>query len=124
MADAVREAENVVAGEVSVRNSAVRTISGGDIDIEQSAIMRIQAGTVEVEQSSVTFVSGEKVEIEGGTVIAAAARNLHLKKVTTVFLFAPRASGDVRTVFDWKGGLAFAAGILLMRRLLKLLRID
>lgn len=119
----MRAAETVVAGEVSVRASALRSVSGGEVEIEQSAVQRVRGDEVEIEDSAVAFVTGGRVEVEDSTAIAIAGREVHATRVRTLFLFAPRLQGDVRTVFDWKGAIAVGVGIVLTRRLLKLLRV-
>lgn len=124
MASAVREAEHIVAGEVNVRASAVRSVSGGEVELKQSAAQRVRGDEVEIEQSSVAFVTGTHVEIEDSNALAVAGRELRLQKVRTFLLIAPRVHGDVRTVFDWKAAAAVGVGIVLTRRLLKLLRLD
>ena len=108
MRQAARGAESIVADEVSVRASVVRSVSGDEIEIEQSVVVAASGGHVEVEESAVFGVAG---------------REVHLRKVRTVFLLATRVDGEVRTVFDWKGALAVGVGIVLTRRLLKLLRL-
>ena len=124
MANVVREAASIVAGEVSVRASAVRSISAGEADIKTSAVQRVQGDDIEIERSSVAFATGGRIELEGGSALAVAGRDVQLKRVNTVFLLAPRVRGEVRTVFDWKSAVAVGAGMVLTQRLLKLLRLD
>jgi hypothetical protein len=121
--DAVREAESIVAGEVSVRASVVRSVSGGEIEIEQSAVQQAHGDEVEVEQSAVLQLSGTHVDVDDSVVGAVIARKVEARNVRTVFLVASQFKGDVRTVFDWKSAVAIGVGIVLTRRLLKLLRL-
>ena len=123
MANAVRAAESIVAGEVSVRASAVRSVSGGDVDLRQSAVQRLRGEEVHIKDSAVAAVAAQEVHVDDANVGLVAARQAHLRRVRTVVLLAPRVEGDVRTVFDWKGAIAIGVGIVLTRRLLKLLRL-
>ncbi len=121
MTNVVRGADSIVAGEVSVRATAVRSISAGEVDIKQSAVQRVTGDDIEIEQSSVALVTGARIELEGGSSFVVVGRDIHMKKVNTVLLLAPRVRGEVRTVFDWKSAVAVGVGVVLTRRLLKLL---
>jgi hypothetical protein len=123
MRDAVREAESIVAGEVSVRASAVRSVSGGEIRFAQSAVQQAHGDDVDIEQSALGVVSGNKLVMDESVAVAVVGREVEARNVRTLFLLSPRVTGTVRTVFDWKSALAIGAGIVLTRRLLKLLHL-
>lgn len=123
MANTAHEDE-VVAGEVSVRASAVRSVSGGEVEIEQSAVQDVRGEEVELEQSAAVRVTGERVEVKDSAVAAVVSRTVEAHNVRSFLLIASEIKGEVRTVFDWKSAVAVGVGIVLTRRLLKLLRID
>ena len=123
MAHARSEAQSIVAGEVAVRAGAVRSVNAGEATITASAVQRVQGDAVELERSAVGIAGGLQVEVQDSSALGVAGREVRLERVRTVFLLAPRVQGEVRTVFDWKSAVAIGVGIVLTRRLLKLLRL-
>jgi hypothetical protein len=111
-------------GEVSVRNSAVRSITGGDVDVEQSAIRELHGDEIEVEQSALAFATAERLRITKSNALAVVGRDVEARDVNTILLLSPRVRGTVRTVFDMRAAFAFGLGIVLGRRLLRLFRVD
>lgn len=111
-------------GEVSVRNSAVRSITGGEVGIEQSAIRELHGDEVEVEQSALAFATADRLRVRSSSAVALVARDIEARDVNTIFLLSPRVRGTVRTVFDMRAAFAFGLGIVLGRRLLRLFRVD
>ena len=93
------------------------------MDLRQSAVQRLRGDEVRIKDSAVVAVAAEQVHVDDASAVLVAARQAHLRRVRTVFLLAPQVDGDVRTLFDWKGAVAIGAGIVLTRRLLKLLRL-
>jgi ribosomal protein L14 len=111
-------------GEVSVRNSAVRSITGSDVEIEQSAIRELHGEEVEIEQSALVFATAERLRVQSSSAVALVGREVEAREVNTIFLLSPRVRGTVRTVFDMRAAFAFGLGIVLGRQLLRLFRTD
>jgi len=109
-------------GEVSVRNSAVRSITGNEVEVDQSAVRDLRGDEVEVDQSALLFANAERLTIRGSSAVAVIGRDVQAREVNTVFLLAPRVRGTVRTVFDVRTAFAFGLGIVLGRYLLRLIR--
>lgn len=112
------------SGEVSVRNSAVRSITGAEVEVEQSAIRELHGDEVEVGQSALAYATADRLRVTGSSALALVARDVEARNVNTVFLLSPRVRGTVRTVFDMRAAFAFGLGIVLGRRLLRLFRVD
>jgi hypothetical protein len=110
--------------EVSVKNSAVRMVTGGEVEVDQSAVRELRGDEVEVEQSALAFASAERLTVRKSSVVALAGRDVQARDVNAIFLLSPRVRGTVRTVFDARAAFAFGLGIVLGRRLLRLLRAD
>ncbi len=123
MPTTVHRADSVVAGEVSVRASAVRSVSGGEVDIKASAVQRVHGEEVEIEGALVGYAGAQRMEVEETQVLVAAGRQVTARNVRALLLLAPRVHGDVRVLLDWKSALAVGAGIVLARRLLRLVRL-
>jgi hypothetical protein len=79
----------------------VRVAQGG----AQSILAR---GPVTIEQGGAVVVVAQKVEVHPQTVVG--------------FLVAGSVSGEVRTLFDWRGALAFGAAFAVVARILGALR--
>ena len=111
-------------GEVSVKNAAVRSVTGNEVEVEQSAVRELRGDEVEVEQSALLFANAERLTVKNSSVVALIGRDVEAREVNTVFLLSPRVRGTVRTVFDARAAFAFGLGIIIGRRLLKLLRAN
>lgn len=114
----------MVAGEVSVRASAVRSVSGGDVEIGQSAVRSVQAETAAIDNSAMMAASAGQLSVSNSRVGVLAGRTVDARSVRTLLLIAPRVRGEVRTLIDWKSALAVGAGIVVTRRLLRALHIN
>ncbi|MBI2762067.1 MAG: hypothetical protein HYX51_11655 [Chloroflexi bacterium] len=123
MVQTVRRAQTVVAGEVSVRASAVRSVSGGEVDIKASVVQQVQGDDIELEDAAVALAQGGHIELHNVKALAIAGRTVEAENVRTAVLLSPRINGTVHTLVDWKSAVAVGAGIVLMHRLLKLLRL-
>jgi hypothetical protein len=116
-------ADAATMGEVSVKNAAVRSVSGNEVEVEQSAVRELRGDEVEVEQSALAFASAERLKVGNSTAAVLVGREVEARDVNTVFLLSPRVRGTVRTVFDARAAFAFGLGIVLGRRLLRMLRL-
>lgn len=110
-------------GETTVRNSALRSVTGSEVDVEQSAVRALYGDDVEVEQSALAFANAERLSLRNSSAAVLVGRDVEARDVNTVFLLSPRVRGTVRTVFDIRAAFAFGLGIVLGRRLLRLLRL-
>ncbi|MGI8703665.1 MAG: hypothetical protein ACR2JZ_04030, partial [Candidatus Limnocylindrales bacterium] len=68
---------------------------------------------VELRQGYARFVAArESVRLEQSGAITVLANRVEMNPQSgTVFLFAREVTGTVRTLFDWRSGLAFGIGI-------------
>ena len=71
-----------VAGEVTVRQGVARSILAGSARVEQSFVRTLIAGEVRVEKATGVGI-----------------------------LLARKVVGDVKVILDWRGALAFGAGL-------------
>ena len=117
-------ADTGTMGEVSVKNSAVRVVTGSEIEVEQSAVRELRGDAVEVEQSALALANADRLSVESSSAFVLVGRDVQATNVNTMFLLSPRVRGTVRTVFDARAAFAFGLGIVIGRRLLRLLRVD
>ena len=68
------------------------------------------AGEVHVTQGGVNTIIARDVRIEQAGVRGIIANNVHVERTTGVFIMIARhVEGDVRTLLDWRGAIAFGA---------------
>jgi hypothetical protein len=118
--------ERVVADVVEIQRGGAGRVEAGDVSVRQGAIGFARAKEIEVEMGAVGAAIGSEIELERALTRFAAARDsitleqsgalgVLANRVSlgrgagVVFLFARKVEGDVRPVFDWRGGLAFGA---------------
>jgi hypothetical protein len=73
------------------------------------------AGELSVTQGAAGSILARDVRIEQAVVRSIVANHVHIERTTGVlFLVARKVDGNVRTILDWRGALAFGAafGIL------------
>lgn len=99
----------VRADEVSISMGGAGLIVGDRVRIAQGGAQSILArGPVSIEQGGAGVIVAQKVEVHPQTVVG--------------FLVARNVAGDVRTLFDWRGAVAFGAALAIVARILEALR--
>jgi hypothetical protein len=119
--------QNVVATNVDLRQGAIGRAQATDIAVSQGGVGIARADRVSVElggvgaaiageiritQGGASTVLAREVHLEQSVVRSLIANNVHAERTTGVlFLVARRVEGDVRTLLDWRGALAFGAAL-------------
>ena len=68
------------------------------------------AGELSITQGGAGSVLARDARIEQSVVRTLVANHVHVERATgVVFLIARRVDGNVRTLLDWRGALAFGA---------------
>lgn len=93
------------------------------IEVDQAAVHQMHAERADLHQSAAVFVQADRANLDQSAAVAVVGRDVAARNVTTLVLLSPRVSGTVRTVFDLRAAFAFGLGIVLGRRLLRLLRL-
>ncbi len=83
------------AERISVERGAIGAAMGREIRLSQGAAQAVLAGNARFEQAFVRSVMAGRVEMGRGSAAGV--------------VIAGRAEGDVRTLVDWRGALAFGA---------------
>lgn len=83
------------AEKVSVERGAIGAAMGREIRLSQGAAQAVLAGNARFEQAFVRSVMAGRVEMGRGSAAGV--------------VIAGRVDGDVRTLVDWRGALAFGA---------------
>jgi hypothetical protein len=136
-------AHDVTVQSLSIRQGGVNNASADSIDIRQGGITRAEARDISVVQGGIAIARGERISVGMGGIGLAIGGDVDLSRgfartviardvrieqagARTVFasgalvVIAAKAEGNVRTLLDWRGALAFGAafGILvgLVRR--------
>jgi hypothetical protein len=108
------------ADDIAVSQGAVGFARGERVSVEMGALGMAVARQVEVRQGIAGTVLGRDVHIEqaGARTIIASHATLG-RNVGVVMLIAGRVEGNVRTLLDWRGALAFGAAFGLVAGLVR-----
>jgi hypothetical protein len=111
------------AAEITVSQGGVGLARGDRISVGFGGLGAGIARELSVSQGVAGTVVANEVHLEQTGVRTLVARTVHAGNGTgVVFLIAQRVDGSVRTLFDWRSGLAFGAafgllvGVLRRRR--------
>ncbi len=114
---------SVDADKVDSTQSAAFIVRGNQVNQNQSISLFTAGQTTQVNSSfSPVTLSAEKAELKNSLSGITVTKELKAEGVSTLFLVSNRVEGDVRTLFDWKGVLAFGAITTGLLGLLALLR--
>jgi hypothetical protein len=118
-ADAVSVRQGAVgrvdARDVRVAQGAIGAAKGDRISIEMGAVGAAVGGQVSVSQAVASSVFAREVSLDQTIVRTLIAQEVHMSRPSAVvFMVAQRVTGDVRVLLDWRGALAFGAGVGLM----------
>jgi hypothetical protein len=100
------------ADDIAVRMGAVGIARGDRVSTELGSIGLAVAREVSVTQGYARTVLARDVRISQGGAGSVVAANVTFEKQSGTFvLVARRVNGQVRTVLDWRGALAFGAAV-------------
>jgi hypothetical protein len=98
------------ATDIAVSQGGIGLARGERVSVEMGAIGAALGNEVRVTQGAVGTVLARDVRIEQAAVRTIVANNVRFERTTGVLLLvARRVEGDVRTLLDWRGALAFGA---------------
>jgi hypothetical protein len=93
---------------------------GDRVSVELGGIGAVLAGELHMTQSAASSVLARDVRIEQSAVRMLVANEVHAERTTGVLvLIARKVEGDVRTVLDWRGAIAFGAAFGVIVSLLR-----
>jgi hypothetical protein len=93
------------------------------ISVELGGIGAVLGGEVSLTQAGAGSVVARDARIEQSVVRSLIANSVHIERATgVVFLVARRVDGNVRTLLDWRGALAFGAAFGILSGLVRRLR--
>jgi hypothetical protein len=115
---AIRSAE---ADRIEVRQGVIALARGREIAVSQGATGVALGGRVELVQGAARFVAARDVHLEQAGAMTVLANSVTVgPRSGVVFLLAREVRGDVRPVFDWRGGVAFGAAFAIVASVLRL----
>ena len=105
-------AGRVEASEVSVRQGAIGFARADRIDLAMSAVGAALGRRIDIRQSfSRLAAARDSVSLQQSGALTVVANRVDVGRQSgVVFLFARNVHGNVRTLFDWRAGLAFGVG--------------
>lgn len=126
------------AEAIDVSSGAIGAANAETIDVSLGAVGAIRATTAAIDTAAVGAVAASEVRIDTAFIGPILAREVHLERAIaqsvlaqrvsvhgnalTMFLVAQRVDGNVRAMFDWRGGLAFGAVFGLIVGVFRLVR--
>jgi hypothetical protein len=142
IADSVRVRQGGIsqadATDIEVSMGGIGRANATDIVVSMGGVGLARADRISVAMGGIGLAAGEHVEVSQGGATAVIARDAHIgpalirslvastvvveKPTGVVFLVARQVSGDVRTLFDWRGALAFGAVVGLVMGLVRRVR--
>jgi hypothetical protein len=100
----------VRAVDVAVSQGGIGLAQGDRISVEMGGIGAALGAEVRVTQGAVNAIVARDVRIEQAGVRTMIANNVHVERTTGVLVMIARhVEGDVRTLLDWRGAIAFGA---------------
>jgi hypothetical protein len=124
------------ADTIDIRQGGITRAEAKDVSVVQGGIAVARADTVSVGMGAIGLAVGGNVDVSRGFARTVIARNVHIEQAGAraviaskatferssgaLIVIAANAEGNVRTLLDWRGALAFGAafGVLvgLVRR--------
>jgi hypothetical protein len=104
------------AAEVSVSQGGIGALQAEQVSVEMGAVGAAMTNELRVHQGMVGAVLARDARFEQAGVRALVANRVHFGPNSGAgVVLAAHVDGDVRTLFDWRGALAFgaAAGLVL-----------
>jgi hypothetical protein len=116
-------AASIEADDVSIVQGAVGLLRAEDVSVSLGGAGLIAADRVRLAQGGAQTVLAREVSVEQGGAGLVLARDVNIQPQTFVgFLVAQTVTGDVRTLFDWRGAVAFGAVFALVTSILRAAR--
>jgi hypothetical protein len=127
----VVDAPTAEDSRLTILQGGVGRLTAADVSITQGGIGAVRADRVSVELGGVGAAMTDQLDVHQGVVGAVIARDAAFEQagVRTLIanrvhfgpnsgagvVFAARVDGDVRTLLDWRGAIAFgaAAGVVM-----------
>jgi hypothetical protein len=100
----------VQAVDVAVTQGGIGLARGERVSVEMGGIGAAIGNDVRVTQGGANMILARDVRIEQAGVRTIIANNVHVERTTGVLIMIARhVEGDVRTLLDWRGAIAFGA---------------
>jgi hypothetical protein len=139
---AAAASEALKTDSVQIKNTSVDRVEGGQVSLTNSAVQRVNTQALYMENAAAALVHTHTVEGPTASAIGAVvvdnlnaeqidaralvARNVNAEQVNAGLLLALRVDGDVHARWTpltaLAAGSAFAATLVILPRLLRLLR--
>jgi len=113
----------VEAKDVAVSMGGIGIARGERVSVEMGGVGAVFADEARVSQGLANAVVAREAHVEQSLVQTVLAERVIFQRPSGVFLLvARRVEGNVRTLFDWRGAIAFGATFAVIASLLRRLR--
>ena len=108
------------ATDIAVSQGGVGVARADRVSVELGGLGAALAGDVRITQGAAGSIVARDVHVEQALVRTVIANHVRAERRTGVLvLIARRVEGDVRTLLDWRGALAFGAAFGLITSLFR-----
>ena len=117
--------DGVMRGEsVNLSQGGVKSIEATNVTFSQGGAGQVRAEQMSMEQGGVGLARVENLTLgSGASAFAVVADQATVEEGSNAFLVITRTlSGDVRPTIDWRGAMAFGAGLGLVLSILRRIR--
>lgn len=112
------------ADNVNLQQSGAQTIEAKTVTLSQGGAGQVHADEMSVEQGAVGLARANNLKLgSGASAFAVVADEATVEQGSNAFLVVSRSfNGEVRPTIDWRGALAFGAGVGLVLSIFRRLR--
>jgi hypothetical protein len=117
--------DGIMRGEnVNLSQGGVKSIEATNVTFSQGGAGQVRAEQMSMEQGGVGLARVENLTLgSGASAFAVVADQATVEEGSNTFLvIAKTLSGDVRPTVDWRGAMAFGAGLGLVLSILRRIR--
>jgi hypothetical protein len=112
------------AENVNLSQGGVQSVEASNVTLSQGGAGQVRAETMSVEQSGVGLARVSTLTLgSGASAFAVVADKATVEEGSNAFLVISRSfSGDTKPTIDWRGAMAFGAGLGLVISILRRIR--
>jgi hypothetical protein len=112
------------ADHVDLTQAGAQSITAASVTLSQGGVGQVHADEMHVQQSGVGLARVGTLTLgDGASAFAVVADQATVEEGSNAFLVIARSlDGDVRPTIDWRGALAFGAGVALVLSIIRRLR--
>ena len=101
----------VTAEAAHVSYCGTKEVNAGSVEISNSGVQRVSSQKAVVGRSVIGLLRSDEVSLEQSAAFAVQAKAIRSPEIRAVMVNAGEVHGNVQTMFDREGALAFGLGL-------------